>query len=164
MPSFASTRLINPPGVEPILTVEQVWKGLQKKAREPQRFVPAISECRIDNDQGNQMTRIVRFGEGTPEMREEISAFEDCIVYFEASSASEPPSTSSDPDRIRITNTISHGPADELFLTFTFAPRMPHLSDEQAASMSRQQINAIVGQGVQQTVDVIREMARAGEL
>ena len=56
MPSFASTRLINPPGVEPILTVEQVWKGLQKKAREPQRFVPAISECRIDNDQGNQVS------------------------------------------------------------------------------------------------------------
>lgn len=81
-------------------------------------------------------------------------------VYFEASSASEPAQA----DRIRITNTISHGPADELFLTFTFAPRMPHLSDEQAASMSRQQINAIVGRGVQQTVDVIREMARAGEL
>ncbi|TKA56015.1 hypothetical protein B0A53_01718 [Rhodotorula sp. CCFEE 5036] len=164
MPSFASTRLINPPGVEPILTVEQVWKGLQRKAREPQRFVPAISECRIDDDQGNQMTRIVRFGEGTPEMREEISAFEDCIVYFEASSASEPASTSSDPDRTRITNTISHGPADELFLTFTFAPRMPHLSDEQAASMSQQQVNAVVGRGVQQTVDVIREMVRAGEL
>lgn len=93
-------------------------------------------------------------------------------VYFEASSASVPAradgstgsSTSSDPDRIRITNTISHGPADELFLTFTFAPRMPHLSDEQAAAMSRPEINAIVGRGVQQTVDVIREMARAGEL
>jgi hypothetical protein len=59
MPSFASTRLINPPGVEPILTVEQVWKGLQRKAREPQRFVPAISECRIDDDQGNQVSPLV---------------------------------------------------------------------------------------------------------
>lgn len=59
MPSFASTRLINPPGVEPILTVEQVWNGLQRKARDPQRFVPAISECRIDNDQGNQVSQRV---------------------------------------------------------------------------------------------------------
>lgn len=55
MPSFASTRLVNPAGVQPILTVDHVWRGLQRKAREPKRFVPAISECRIDSEEGNKV-------------------------------------------------------------------------------------------------------------
>lgn len=55
MPSFAATRLVNPPGIEPVLSVDQVWNGLQKKAREPKRFVPAISECRIDKEEGNKV-------------------------------------------------------------------------------------------------------------
>ncbi|GAA5990149.1 hypothetical protein JCM10908_005845 [Rhodotorula pacifica] len=170
MPSFAATRLINPPGVEPVLSVDQVWKGLQRKARDPKRFVPAITECRVDREEGNKMTRIARFGEGTPEMREEVTAFDNCIVYFETTSLSEParadsdPDFTSDPHRTRITNTISYGPSNELFLTFSFAPRMPHVSDEQAQGMSQEEINGIVGKGVQQTVDVIREMVRAGEL
>lgn len=41
---------------------------------------------------------------------------------------------------------------------------MPHLPDDKAGSMTDEEINAIVGKGVQQTVDVIREMVRAGEL
>ncbi|GAA5878282.1 hypothetical protein JCM3774_001140 [Rhodotorula dairenensis] len=188
MPSFASTRLVNPPGVEPVLSVQQVWRGLQRKAREPKRFVPAISECRVHREEGNKvrgrssttyerngggttdLLPEVRFGDGTPEMREEITAFDNCIVYFETTSASLPARPDSDPDletdphRTRITNTISHGPENELFLTFTFAPRMPHLSDDKAAQMTDEEINAVVGNGVQQTVDVIREMVRAGEL
>lgn len=91
-------------------------------------------------------------------------------VYFETTSIDQPARPDSDPDfatdphRTRITNTISYGPSDELFLTFTFAPRMPHLPDDKASGMTPQEINGIVGKGVQQTVDVIREMVRAGEL
>lgn len=38
--AFAATRPINPPGAEPVLTEQQVWKALQIKARKPQQFVP----------------------------------------------------------------------------------------------------------------------------
>lgn len=41
---------------------------------------------------------------------------------------------------------------------------MPHIPDDKASGMTPQEINGIVGKGVQQTVDVIREMVRSGEL
>jgi hypothetical protein len=34
--AFAATRPVNPPGIEPIITEEQLWKGLEFKARNPQ--------------------------------------------------------------------------------------------------------------------------------
>lgn len=37
--AFSATRPINPPGVEPVLSEDQVWQGLQIKARAPQEFV-----------------------------------------------------------------------------------------------------------------------------
>jgi hypothetical protein len=33
--SIAITRPVNPPGAVPVLTEEQVWKGLEYKARNP---------------------------------------------------------------------------------------------------------------------------------
>lgn len=39
-------RAVNPPGA-PRLDRAQVWEGLVLKAREPVRFVPAISRCRV---------------------------------------------------------------------------------------------------------------------
>jgi hypothetical protein len=33
--AFAVTRPVNPPGVEPVITEEQLWKGLEYKARNP---------------------------------------------------------------------------------------------------------------------------------
>lgn len=58
---IAATLPINPPSVSPVLTQEQVWKGLVFKARNPQGFVP-VEECTIVEDHGEQgLTRRVKF-------------------------------------------------------------------------------------------------------
>lgn len=47
MVSFAATRQVNPPGASPLLTADQLWRGLGIKARNPRDFVPAITACRV---------------------------------------------------------------------------------------------------------------------
>lgn len=58
MPSFAATRIVNPPGASPTLTRDQVWKGLLRKIREPQEFVKAISSCRIEVDEPGKVRQL----------------------------------------------------------------------------------------------------------
>ena len=53
--SFATSRIVNPEGVEPKLTEEQLWEGLERKAREPALFIPTIASSEISNDAGNSV-------------------------------------------------------------------------------------------------------------
>lgn len=88
-------------------------------------------------------------------------------VYFEMTPL-DPPSSSSSapPSPVWITNLISHSPTNEPLLTFSFAPRMPHLPDEviREKGWGDEDVNREIGRGVQRTVDVIREMVRNGEI
>jgi hypothetical protein len=56
MSSFACTRPVNPPGSEPVLSEEQVWKGLELKARKPDLFVKAITSAEVIKDEGNKVS------------------------------------------------------------------------------------------------------------
>lgn len=61
---IAHTAPINPPSATLKLTRAQVWSGLEKKARDPQRFVPAITECEVTDQHATGLTRIVSFKPG----------------------------------------------------------------------------------------------------
>ncbi|GAA5998602.1 SRPBCC family protein [Rhodotorula paludigena] len=159
MPPFAATRPVNPPGASPVLTAEQAYRGLGVKARHPEKFVPAITESRLEMDTEDKVVRYVRFN-GGPEKKEEIAFFPNCIAYFEMS----PDSPDSPP--VRITNLLSYGPppSNDLLLTFSFAPGPPHVGEEEAARMSPEELNDIVGKGVEKTIEVIRDMVKEGKL
>lgn len=77
-----------------------------------------------------------------------------------SSSPSTPPSP-----LVRITNSLSYGPppSSDLYLAFSFSS-LPHIPEEQARGMSREELNEVVGKGVEATVKKIRELVRKGEL
>lgn len=58
------TAAINPPGVSPVLTVDQLWQGMVIKAREPQEFVALMEGCEVLEERENGLTRLVIFKEG----------------------------------------------------------------------------------------------------
>jgi hypothetical protein len=66
---------------------------------------------------------------------------------------------------VRITNSLSYGPppSSDLYLTFTFSS-LPHVSEEEAKQKSREQLNEVVGKGVEATIEKIRELVREGKL
>lgn len=59
-----ATGQINPPGVTPVLTHDQVWRGLVYKSREPQKFVPAIESREILSEHDGGLTRVENFKQG----------------------------------------------------------------------------------------------------
>ena len=61
---LAYTAPINPPNTTPVLTVPQVWQGLQRKIRFAQEFVSAITGCTVLEDKDGVVTRTVTFKEG----------------------------------------------------------------------------------------------------
>jgi len=64
---IAYTAPVNPSGLSPVLTSSQLWKGLQRKVRKAQDFVPAIVECEVleEKDGGREVLRQVKFKEGS---------------------------------------------------------------------------------------------------
>lgn len=57
----AYTEQINPAGATPVLTREQVWKGLQRKIRKAQDFVPVIEACDVIEEKDNEVVREAHF-------------------------------------------------------------------------------------------------------
>ncbi|KAJ7460110.1 DUF1857-domain-containing protein [Mycena galericulata] len=149
--SFAVTRPVNPPGAEPIITEEQLWKALEYKARNPSAFVPMISSCKVTVDNGNKLVREVTFGNSTEIVTEEIDAHAATIVYFEMNTG------------IRVTNVVSYGPSDELLLTYGFANGIPGVPADKPKP-SAKELNATVGKGVEGSIAVVRQMVKEGKL
>ena len=53
--NFAATRSVNPPGVEPKITIEQLWGGLAKKARNPKGYIPDVASVSVLEDSGDKV-------------------------------------------------------------------------------------------------------------
>jgi len=63
----------------------------------------------------------------------------------------------------RVTNVLSYGPSDELFLTYTFSHGIPGVPANQPRP-SAKELNAKVGPAVAHGVEVIRQMVKEGKL
>jgi hypothetical protein len=57
----AYTEQINPSGATPVLTRDQIWKGLQRKVRRAYDFVPVIDDCKVIEEKANQVIREAHF-------------------------------------------------------------------------------------------------------
>jgi len=57
----AYTEPINPSGATPILTRDQIWKGLQRKIRQAQDFVPVIEATDVLEEKEGEVTRVAHF-------------------------------------------------------------------------------------------------------
>ncbi|KDE04031.1 hypothetical protein MVLG_05532 [Microbotryum lychnidis-dioicae p1A1 Lamole] len=152
-PSFAATRPINPPGAEPRLTKAEVWKALTIKTREPQEFVPMIRSCKVVKEEGNKITRHVKFGSASsPTTIEECTLYEPTIVYFDMTTAPHG----------HIINLVSHDPQGELQLTYSFSNGVPTLSKEDVDNVDK--ANKVIGDLVQHSIDTMRKLHKEGRL
>lgn len=76
----AYTEPINSPNTTPVLTRDQVWKGLQRKIRQAQDFVPVIKGCDVISEKENEVVREAHFKE--MEGRPAMSVREVCKSYY----------------------------------------------------------------------------------
>src|SRR5262249_2148188 len=114
MYALSAAVVVNPPGVTPILSADQVWRGLVMKAENALPFVDAMQECRVvERFEDGFVREIVLRG---VRMRERITFSPPAQVHFQRLEAGGHDGW--------ITNVISES-ANGLMLVFTFCVGFP---------------------------------------
>ena len=111
MYALSYTVEVNPPGIEPTLNQEQIWRGLEMKAENALPFVPGMSKCEVVERHDNIILRDVTFAGSSH--RERITLHAPVQVHFERVG-----------ENGFIENTISDSERG-LLLSFTFALDFP---------------------------------------
>jgi len=153
---YSFTTPVNPSGVTPVLTVDQLWEALKVKSRNPTPFVSAIGSCDILSEDKTSLVRKVTFkqGFGPTSETEHVVFSAPYVAEFTMQSNGS-----------KIQNIISHGsggPSD-LYLTFTFNFQRPDLVE---GSKEAEEFGTRMKTGtpVIHTVEVAREMVSRGEI
>jgi hypothetical protein len=155
--NIAFTAAINPPG-ETVLTLEQIWNGLLLKIRSAETFVPAaiqstkIISGSIDPETGNPVTvREVLFRETQKSVRETVTAFEPTRTEFVQ------------PDGSKVSNVVSVGAGEELYLTYIFEWRHPDVTKEELAELYAKE-KKISQMAVEGTIKALRQLVQEKKL
>ena len=139
---------VNPPGFTPVLSRDDVWRGLVAKANDAVPFVPGMTRCEVVEDLPQGFWREVEFrGE---RFRERITLTAPVQVLFERE-----PDT---PNAGWITNVVSEL-GGRLILTFTFAVRFAGTAEgspEEAAAGA--QMRGAYEAAVTATLDRVRSL------
>jgi len=145
---------VNPPGVEPVLSREQVWRGLVMKAENALPFVPAMQACNVVSQSENGLLREITLGGNT--FREQITFTPQVEVMFERVGTTS--------NAGWITNVISesdHG----LLLTFTFGLVFPDV--EPGSDAEKQKGDSLKSDylgSIGATLRIVRNLLAEGNL
>ena len=146
---------VNPPGAEPRLTREQVWRGLVMKAENAVPFVPGMTRCEVvQRLDATSFWREADYRGST--LREKVTLTEPVQVLFEREAGT--------PDAGWITNVVSDHEGG-LLLTFTFAVRFPGAAEGSAEERAEgERMEGAYRAAVANTLETVRRLAQTGEL
>jgi len=156
----AYTEAINPSGASPVLKQDQIWRGLQRKIRKAQDFVPPISGTDVLEEKENEVTRVAHFkqmGDRPPHSEKEVckSYYPSRVDFWQESGA-------------LISNTVSDGPGltdEEKNMTYAFEWRHPEVEEGSDEHKNLVQQYRKQAQGaVHSSIEAMRKMAANGEL
>lgn len=149
--ALANTIPINPEGVQPVLTAEDVWRGLVLKAENALPFVPGMTRCDVVERGPDWLLREVEFNGGSH--LERISLRAPVQVHFER--------VGEDGFIENIISTSDLG----LLLTFTFGLSFPGTEPGSDAERAKgeEMKGAYIG-AVAATLAKVRQMKSAGEI
>lgn len=144
---LAATAPVNPTGATPVLTQAQLWEGLRRKVRHANEFVPPITSCTVEKEEGNVVHRRVVFN-GTKEMTEVCMELAPHKVEFVLEDGSE------------VENIVASGPSgnpEDLYLTYSFKWKYPDLEEgsEVAKTTLEKQQQVCIGEQAEMIGDYI---------
>ena len=154
MYAVSATREVNPPGIVPVVTAEQVWRGLVMKAENAVPFVTAMEQCRVlERYHDGFLREIVLRG---VRMTERITFTPPVEVYFERIEAQGYDGW--------ITNLLSESDRG-LMLTFTFAVGFPGVEPNSAEEKRRgDEVKASYLSAVDTTLVAVRQLVQGSRL
>lgn len=144
---------VNPPGVTPVLTREQLWRGLVIKAENPMDFIPGLESSRIlEHFDGGFMREIVLRGQV---IKERITFAQPVQVHFLRVDTA---------DSGWITNIASESKYG-LLLTFTFA--LNYAGTKPGSDEERARGNSLIEHyqtTIARTLAATRRLVEAGKI
>ncbi|OSX63063.1 hypothetical protein POSPLADRAFT_1046397 [Postia placenta MAD-698-R-SB12] len=153
---------VNPEGESIRLTKDQLYQGLLVKAREPSRFVSAISTCKVLRENTTGLLREVQFKGHPAPVHEDVTYYPPAQLTFMMTD----PATGA--HRAQITNLISTMPTTrgpELVLTFAFAwGPVGELDTGADADALEHERREMAEEAIAHTLNVIREMVKNQEI
>jgi hypothetical protein len=154
MYAVSATREVNPQGATPVLTAEQVWRGLVMKAENAVPFVDAMAHCRVlERYPDGFLREIVLRG---VRMTERITFTPPVEVYFERVEAQGYDGW--------VSNLLSESDRG-LLLTFTFAVGFPGVAANSPEEKRRgDEVKASYLSAVDSTLAAVRRMASNNQL
>jgi len=156
--NFAATRPVNPPGVLPKITIEQLWAGIAKKARDPKGYVPNVVSSSVVEDLGYKIVREVVFRDertgNESKVTEQITFNEPTCAIFLADTPEQ---------KIYVVNLISFDKENNLQLTFSFVGGVPGQADP-GSGVSVEELSQKAGLAVEKSIAKFRELVNEGLL
>ncbi len=144
---------VNPPGVKPVLTLGEVWRGLEIKAEDPVAFVPGMESCKIVNRTNDGFVREVVVRGKT---------FQEALTFTPPVQIRYKRLKSEDSGWIM--NTLSEGPTGFL-LTYTIALSFtgvwPGTEEEKKKG---EEVLFNYANALRQTIELLRARAAEGTL
>ncbi|KAK8044355.1 hypothetical protein PG993_004379 [Apiospora rasikravindrae] len=160
--NLAYTAPINPAGASPTLTPTQIWRGLERKVRAAQEFVPLITSCTVLSETtpektGNfTITREVVFkSQPDQPVREECVHYAPSRVDFAQADGST------------ISNVVSRDGQGELWMTYVFEWRHPGVEEEgneKKVEELREGHWKTAKMAVEGSINTIRRLVKEGEI
>jgi len=160
----AATVPVNPSGVERVLTIEELWKGLELKVRKPELFLPVIDTCKVLEDKDGVVVREVVFKPGGPSPHPAVETITHYPpIHSDAKSGVE--TFQMKDSKSRVLNIVSEGPDGELLLTFTFEWEFKDIKEGSEEAIEKQKgYQKTAPKAVAGTVQKIRDLISSGEL
>ena len=154
MYALSASMEVNPAGTMPILTQDQVWRGLVMKAENAVPFVPGMQDCRVLERHADGLLREIAIG--GDRFKEKITFTPTVQVLFERVDTAEHAGW--------ITNVISESERG-LILTFTFAVNFPGIQPGSNAEKERGlQMKSLYEKAVEATLKQVRRLVTAREI
>ena len=159
----AYTAPINRPGDHPILTIPQVWTGLERKIRAGQDFVGGsiikATDVLEERREGRLpvTVREVTFADGDRRVKEVCKAYASSKVEFYQ------------PDGSKVTNIVSEGPQGaengDLWMTYAFEWLHPELEGHaRGLEEKKEEEKGMAKMAVEHTIKAMREMVLDGRI
>ncbi|KAK3989050.1 hypothetical protein QBC44DRAFT_94988 [Cladorrhinum sp. PSN332] len=153
------TAPINPPSAEPVLTLPQIWAGLQRKVRHAEQFVPLIKSCAVESETQSEagntvITRVVDFGNNLGlQQKDGKLVREVCTLY--------PPVRVDflQEDGTKIGNYVSEGQDGGLWMTYVFEWRV-----EEGEEGVEARFKQTAKMAVEKSIETIRRLVKEGQL
>ena len=138
----------------PVITRDQLWRGLIMRAVSPQLFVDYIDECSITERSEVAMTRVLRYGELV--IRDQVTLVHHTHVHYDVPSQKDIPQSS-------LRMSIEEPSPNALFVRFEYDNGQTEQQDKENEMYDAYRRSAYEEADVD-TVRVIRDLVESGRL